>query len=324
MSTRREQLLEYYRLEAGRRLLRAGDTLAARQSGPVSPGAVAMWEGEETDDFHGTLAAIWLWSRAQLITGEPRFGRQIGAAWAFVESAWSHFVPDSLSAAASDEAAYDCAMVLRAGLATAALTHSGDWRRYGERAARLLASYLGDLEDLNARGFADPGFLAWNLADFARAMADRGLLSAVARFVDRSFSTKQAPNFAHEPSEPDDLFDFSSTNATAMLALMATEGETPFVGSWLRERVAAHFPSGFLPRATDETAWNACVAAAAGRAFVLSHDERFLASHSQVLAELARRADAAGGAPGRGPGLPGDTLGAFYYGIALDAMVVGR
>ncbi len=324
MPSRRDELLETYRSQAGHRLVQAGLTLAARQgqSGP-GRGAVAMWEGEPAEDFHGTLAAIWLWSRAQLVSGEPRFGPNIGNAWVFVEQAWSRFVPDSLNASVSEEAPFDCAMVLRAGLATHALTHSGDWRRHADRAARLLAAYIGDLDDLKARGFSDPGFLVWNLAEYARAVSDRGLLSAVARFVDRAWSTKLPPDFANEPSSQE-LFDFSSTSATSMLAMMASEGETPFIGSWLRERVAPHFPQTFTPRLMDENCWNACVAAAAGRAYVLSHDDRFFESHQAITNELILRATQSGGAPGRAPGMASETLAALFYGIALDALVVGR
>ena len=325
MSKSREELLEAYREDAARRMIEAGLTLVARQSeqGPAR-GAVAMWQGEPTEDFHGTLAAIWLWSRAQLVSGQARFGMHIGPAWGFVEKVWDRFVPESLNAEAGDEAPYDCAMVLRAGLATHAITRSGDWRRHADRAARLLAAFLGDLDKPMARGFADAGFLAWNLADYARAIGDRGLLAAVARFVDGAWSTKVAPDFEDEPSAVSELFDFSSTAATSMLAMMAAEGETPFVGSWLRERVAKRFPQRFTSRATDETCWNACVAAAAGRAYVVSHDDRFYDAHAHILEELQLRARQDGGAPARAPGLPPDTLGAFYYGLALDALVVGR
>ncbi|MDX2021702.1 MAG: hypothetical protein SF187_15780 [Deltaproteobacteria bacterium] len=325
MSLRREELLENYRETAGQCLLAAGDSLARRQfmTGPLR-GSVARWEGEDTEDFHGTLASVWLWSRAQLVSGEARFGLNVGAAWHFIEGAWDRLVPASLSEEASDEAVFDCALVLRAGLATFSLTRSGDWRRYADRAARLLAAYLGDLEDKTLRGFSDPGFAVWQLADYARATGDRGLLSAVARFVDRTWSTKVAPNFKNEPQVTDDLFDFVSTAATSTLALMAAEGETPFVGSWLRERVAPHFPATFTSRAQDENSWNACVAAAAGRAYVISHDDRYLACHQDITKELMHRAQLTGGAPGRALGFGAETLPTFFYGVALDSLVVGR
>lgn len=325
MSIRRDELLEKYRGTAGESLVAAGLSLAGRQfgRGPLR-GCVARWQGDETADFHGTLGAIWLWSRAQLVSGEARFGAHIGSAWGFVESNWDRFVPSSLSDQTSEEAVFDCAMVLRACLATHALTRSGDWRRHGDKAGRLLAAYLGDLDDKTSRAFSDPGFAVWQLADYARATAERGLLSAVARFVDRTWSTKTPPDFAGEPQLHDELFDFTSTSATSTIALMAAEGETPFIGSWLRERVAPTFPTTFLPRAQDENCWNACVAVAAGRAYVVSHDDRYFDCHNEIVAELSRRAQLTGGAPGRALGFGAETLPTFFYGLALDSLVVGR
>lgn len=325
MSIRREELLEKYRGSAGQSLLSAGDSLVSRQflRGP-NRGSVARWEGEDTADFHGTLASIWLWSRAQLVSGEARFGTHIGSAWGFIEANWDRFVPSSLSDQAGEEAVFDCAMVLRACLATHALTRSGDWRRHGDRAGRLLAAYLGDLDDKTSRAFSDPGFAVWQLADYARATSERGLLSAVARFVDRTWSTKVAPDFKGEPQLVEDLFDFSCTSATSTIALLAAEGETPFIGSWLRERVAPRFPTTFTARAQDENCWNACVAAAAGRAYVISHDDRFFDCHSEIVSELIRRAQLTGGAPGRALGFGPETLATFFYGLALDSLVVGR
>ena len=325
VATRREELLETYRSQSAHRLVQAGLTLVARQTeqGPAR-GAVALWEGEPSEDFHGTLGAIWLWSRAQLVSGQTRFGPQIGSAWGFVEKTWPRFIPESLSATASVEAAFDCAMVLRAGLATHSLTRSGDWRRHADQAARLLAAYLGNLVDLKARGFSDPGFLAWNLGESARTVADRGLLAAVSRFVDRAWSTRVVPDFVNEPTNADELFDISCTSATGVLAMIASEGETPFIGTWLRERVAARFPTAFTPRPMDENCWNACVAAAAGKAYLISHDERFFESHRAITNELILRSTQAGGAPGRSRGLPPETLAALYYGLALDSLVVGR
>jgi hypothetical protein len=300
----------------------AGDTLARRQvgRGPLR-GNVPPAEGIDDADFHGTLASIWLWSRAQLVAGEARFGFSIGNAWAFVEQHWDRYIPRALDDAANEEAPYACAMVLRAGLATHAVSHSGDWRRYAEAAARLLSGYLGELEDVTGRGFQDPGFLAWNLGEYARAVKDRGLQAAVARFVDKRLGMKLSNRFDEEPQSRGDLFDFSSTTAMRVLAVMAAEGETPFIGSWLRERIAPRIPATFVPRFSDENPWNACVAVVAGRAFLISTDERFRGAHENLIEVLLARAGELDGGIGRAPGFPSETCATFYFGLALDALV---
>jgi len=300
----------------------AGDGLVARQhrTGPLR-GNVAPYEGCGDPDFHGTLASIWLWSRAHIAAGETRYGPQIGAAWGFIESQWEAFVPRALSESAGDEAPFDCAMMLRAGLATHALVGTGDWRRFGDVAARLLAGYLSDLSDLGGRAFLDPGFLAWNLADYARVTGDRGLSARVGRFVDKAFGTRKPEPFTDEPAAKHELFDFSSTTATRIVSVIATEGETPFIGTWLRERIAKLLPEGYTPRAQDEHVWNACVAFAAGRAYLASTDEPFRVLHARIVDRLAAAAQDQRGAIGRAPGFGSETLATFYYGLALDSLL---
>lgn len=325
-----DPILKTYGAHAARHFERAAAGLALRQTaqGPW-PGNVAPWPGCADADFHGTLAAIWVWARYEALSGDKRFAGNRDVAWGFVEAGWRRFIPEAIGPDASDEAAYDCAMVLRAAVAERAL--GSGRKRLGELAAagaRVLGAHLADLDDLSGRDFQDPGFLAWNLLEYARAIEDRGLLSTGRRFVERAFGMKAPPAFAGEPDLAGYLFDFSSTTATRVLAILASEGNTPFVGAWLRERVIAAVPVGWTARRRDENCWNACAAALLGRAYVVSTDPMFLQGYRTIYTELARREAAAAGAlgrdgDGRGNGAaPGpDTLATFYYALATDALV---
>ena len=62
------------------------------------------WPGSDDLDFHGTLAAVWIWTRAEKLTGQDRFALNIAAGWSFVEKTWSHFIPTAIGPTASDEA----------------------------------------------------------------------------------------------------------------------------------------------------------------------------------------------------------------------------
>jgi hypothetical protein len=319
-TTSREEILRAWANDAARRLVRAGDVLAKRQtlSGP-DHGNVPPWPGADDLDFHGTLAAIWIWTRAQKLANDDRFALNIGNGWSFVETVWRRFIPSALGPTAADEAAYDCAMVLRAAVADRVPKDARDVAGRAETAARLLAVYLSDLDDLSGREFKDPGFLVWNLADYARAIGERGLLAGARRFVDRAFGMKAPAPFGNEPAPLDGLFDFSSTTATRVLAVLAGEGATPFVGAWLRERVAAGAPRTFMRRPMDENTWNACTATALGRAFVVSTDSTFFDAHQAIMAELDRRSG--DGGLGRQPGFAAETSATFYYALAVDALV---
>jgi hypothetical protein len=319
--------LKTYAPQAIRHLAQSGSVLSLRQTAAgVTRGNVPPWPRSEEVDFHGTLAAIWIWARHQRLSGETRFQANRAAAWAFVESHSKRFVPDAIEGAPSDEAAYDCAMVLVAHGAERSIPTEEAPRApmvsLADRAARALSVYLGGLQDLGSREFRDPGFLALALIDHARLGDDRGLLSAGRKFVDRAFGMKVPPPFGTEPAPSGGLFDFSATTATRVLAVMAAEGSTPFVGAWLRERVAAAAPAGFVPRRLDENTWNACAAWALGRAYVVSTDPVFMQSYNEIMDELERRDGDRDGGLGRDRSArEPETLPTFYYALAVDALV---
>jgi hypothetical protein len=309
---------------AGRHLGLAGAALAARQSAAGAHGGnVPPWARSDDPDFHGTLSAIWIWARHRRLTGETRFAGARAAAWAFVDAQGRRFVPEALDSAASDEAAYDCAtLLLAAGAERAVAPLDGRREALVERAARVLAAHLSELHDLSGREFKDPGFLVKALLDHARAVEDRGLASVGRKFVERAFGMKAPGPFSTEVVATGGLFDFSSTTATRVLAVLAAEGNTPFVGAWLRERVAPVVPHAFVPRPRDENTWNACAAWALGQAYVVSTDEAFMESYTAILDELERRdGDRDGALPRDRTIHDAETPATFYYALAVDALV---
>src|SRR5664279_2862904 len=98
--------LKTYTPQAISHLARSGAGLAARQmvSGPAA-GNVPTWSESQDLDFHGTLAAIWIWARHQQLSGEAHFAAHRAAGWTFVESTARRFIPDAIGSASSDEAA---------------------------------------------------------------------------------------------------------------------------------------------------------------------------------------------------------------------------
>jgi hypothetical protein len=320
----REEQLRAYAGSTLQKLLHAGETLAGRQStSGAQRGNVPPWPGSEDADLHGTLQAAWVWSRAMALGETQAYAANVNAAWTFVRGIWPRLVPSALGSSSGDESPYDCAMVLRAALGDKEGTARAEAKPLCDAAARLLGAYLTDLEDLGGRDFADPGFLVWNLAEYARASNDRGLLATARRFVDRAFGMKTPPPFESEHATTEGLFDFSSTTATRVLAILAAEGATPFTGAWLRERVGPSAPAAFVERPMDENSWNACVAVALGRAFVVSTDPVFLRAHQVLVGELDARAGALSGALGRQAGFEDETTPTFYYAMALDSLLKG-
>ena len=248
----------------------------ARRPRAATRGPFPPWPGATEPDFHATLAAVWIWARHQRLSRIEKFAAARQSAWTFLIEAAPRFIPAVIDPAAGDEAAFDCAMLLWAVAAEQPLGRLDAARQaLAARAARVLSAHLGALEDLSGREFRDPGFLVLAVLEYARTFDDRGLLAAGQKFVDRAFGMRPPGPVAREPEAAGGLFDFSSTTATRILAVMTAEGSTPFVGAWLRERIAATVPSGFTPRRLDENAWNASVAWALGRAYAVSTDPAF-------------------------------------------------
>ncbi|HVZ71660.1 MAG TPA: hypothetical protein VHJ20_04735 [Polyangia bacterium] len=321
--------LKNYAAQAGRHLGLSGATLAARQAAASQAaegsarGNVPPWPRADDVDFHGTLGAVWIWARHHLLTGDARFAANRASAWAFVEAQGRKFIPEALDSLASDEGAYDCAVLLMAYAAERAVGAIDSRKQIlVDRAARVLAAYLAELHDLSGREFKDPGFLAKALVDHARLVEDRGLSAVGRKFVERAFGMKAPPPFSTEVETQGGLFDFSSTTATRVLAVIAAEGPTPFVGAWLRERVAPLVPPAFVARRREENTWNACAAWALGQAYVVATDPTFLQAYTEIVDELERRdGDRDGALPRDRTVHDGETSATFYYALAVDALV---
>ena len=196
------------------------------------------------------------------------------AAWEFLRGAAPRFIPDAIDSATDDEAAFDCAMVLLgrrrgAGARDGGRAPAGGRRSRGPRAVDAPRC---SRRSVGARVPRSRGSWRWRSSSTRGRSTIGGSLASGRKFVERAFGMKAPAPFAAEPAPLGGLFDFSSTTATRVLAVIAAEGNTPFVGAWLRERIAAGAPRAFTPRRLDENSWNACVAWALGRG--LRHRDR--------------------------------------------------
>ena len=302
-------------------LARAGRKLELHQIEAIGPlrGNVSPWESREAEDFHGTLMAIWLWARHQTLSGQRRFADSREQAWRFVLEAGVRHLPESISEG-DYEAPFDCACLLRAALADRPAGTEEARQAMADLAAGVLCAYVSSLPDAAGREFRDPGFLIWSLAEWSRATEDERGQKAAAAFAERHFGTKAQPPEA-EPSPAGAMFDFLSTSATRALAVVAAQGETPFLGLWLRERVLPVFPRCFVPRVHDEHPWNASVAWLLGTGYTLTHEPGFLEAYFDVLDELARRDHDGDAALGRDPSFPeAETLPTWAWAVAMDSL----
>ena len=145
--------LKTYAPQAVRHLAAAGNVLAGRQEkAGALRGNVPPWPGSDDADFHGTLAAVWIWARHQRLSGSTALRGRARAAWGFVGTSAPRFVPDAIDSAAGDEAAYDCALVAAGGGRRARARPRRRARQaLADRAARVLSITSAPSEICRAR-----------------------------------------------------------------------------------------------------------------------------------------------------------------------------
>jgi len=302
-------------------LERAGGALERRQieAAGALRGSVSPTDGGDQDDFVGTLMAVWVWARHQTLSGQSRFEASREAAWRYVREAGVARLPEQLEV--GDVAApFAAACLLRAALADREAGSEVARQAIADLACQALHGYLGGLERGPGRGAADAGFWVMSLADYARASDEERALRAAVEYADRHFGLRTPPEPMAEPqgTAPRDFF---STAATQVLAQIATQGETPFLGAWLRERVLPVLPAAFVPRARDEHAWNASLAWLLGAGYTMTHEVRFLDGYFAILKVLSARDTDGDGALGVDAGSPSfETLATWAWATAMDAV----
>ena len=255
-------------------------------------GTCPPWPGSDDVDFHGTLAAIWIWARHQRLSGANRYQGARSAAWTFVETNAKRFIPD----AHRQRRRRRDRVRLRDGPDGAARP-SGAWaaptakrQAIADRAARVLANHLGALEILGGREFSDPGFLALR----ARRVRARRRRSGPAG---RRAQVRR-PRFRHEGA--DDVRGRAGGGAAACSISRRRRRRGSWRSSRRKGRRRSSAPGcasgsrracrpGSLPRRLDENTWNACAAWALGRAYVVSTDPVFMQAYSDTMDELERR-----------------------------------
>jgi len=106
-----------------------------------------------------------------------------------------------------------------------------------DAAARVLAGLLGALHDLSGREFKDPGFLGRPCSS-TRAPSRIGACWRRAQVRRARLSDETAARLRSRSRPRQRPVRFSSTTGQHGCCRHRAEGATPFVGAWLRERVA--------------------------------------------------------------------------------------
>jgi len=259
-------------------------------------GSVCPWEIGALDtygfaileDFHDTLEAIWVWSYYTKISENLVYEPNIHMAWEYVTANYPRFVPPSKD----DEGLYDCSWLVLTGTFYEKVFADKSYHKLIEIAGDRLARYLSSNCSTRGREYHDPFWMAACLASTAQTFGCPRWLEAAKEFVRTHLIQKQTP-FTNAEKEPRHKgpggHDFFSSNANKALALLSSFRSEPEVIAGVTSKFLDAAPKGFVKRHRDENAWNANMAAALGRSYLLTGEEEFLDRYFSIMNELKKR-----------------------------------
>jgi len=292
-------------------------------------GCVCPWEiGETTDegaypiveDFHDTLEAIWVWSMFTKVSGDQSFKLNADLAWKYIINNWNRFIGEK----GKDKGLYDCSYVLFSGPLVQSI-FDGNVMNHILKAGNRLAEYLKGLQSTDGREYYDPFWMAYCLERAARKLNQKPWSSIAEAFVNRTVVEKETP-FTRIEKEPSHKgpggHDFFSKNANMALALTSCFGREKGAEQILLTEFLQRIPNGFVHRHVDENAWNAHLATALGKSYVLTGNQEFLSRYFAVMDELARRDLGAHAALPRSPSFGRrESWVTFFYSHAYTSII---
>lgn len=261
-------------------------------------GCVCPWEiGESADegafpiieDFHDTLEAIWAWSYYTQVSHEQVFKLNVEWAWEYIGKNWNRFIGKE---EAENKSTYDCSHVLHSGILYTKVFNNNEYERLLMKAGDRLENYLGKLKSTEGREYNDPFWMAYCLSLAARALQQKKWLKSAEAFVKKTIVDEENP-FSRIENEPTNIgpsgHDFFSKNANQALALMSCLNQQSIAKKIILEKFLPFLPRKFVSRHADENAWNAHLASAIGKSYVLTGNPQFLVSYFAIMKRLETR-----------------------------------
>jgi len=241
-----------------------------------------------TEDFHDTLEAIWVWSYYTKISKDFAYKSNIKTAWKYVTANFPHFIPTS----DEDEGLYDCAWLALTGSTYEKIFSDRSYRGWIDIAGDRLSYYISKLHSIRGREYYDPFWMTACLASAALSLKHIEWLKVAQDFVRRNIIKNQTP-FSTVKKEARHIgpggHDFFSNNANRALALLSCFPFKAIATKILVNKFLPFTPKNFVKRHADENVWNANVATALGKSYLLTGEEEFLRRYFSIMDELEKR-----------------------------------
>ena len=262
----------------------------------ILQGSVCPWEigvGETSgftilEDFHDTLEAMWVWCYYTKISKKVNYKPNIKMGWNYVTANFERFIPPHKE----NEGLYDCSQIILGSSLYEKVFSDKSYHKWLEIAGNRLAHYLSKIQSAQERGYLDPWWMATCLASAAQILDQREWLEVAKNLVKRGVIEKETP-FSRVEKEPPHRgagdHDFFSHNANKVLALLSCFPRKAIVKEILVRKFLPLAPRRFVKRHVDANPWNANVAAALGRSYLLTGEDKFLQRYFLIMDELRKR-----------------------------------
>jgi hypothetical protein len=260
-------------------------------------GCVCPWEiGESADegafpileDFHDTLEAIWVWSYYTKVSRKQTFKSNIEWAWRYVTENWKRFIKEEKT----NGSLYDCSFVLFSGIFYEKVFNDNKYEKLIMHAGAHLEKFLRKLKSTKGREYHDPFWMTYCLGLAAKQLKQEKWFRTAKTFVKNKivFAKKSFSNVESEPRHKGPgNHDFFCKNANKALALIICLDQEEVTKEILLKEFLPCLPKNFVSRHVDENAWNAHLATAIGKSYVLTGNMEFLYRYFAIIDKLKVR-----------------------------------
>ncbi|MEM3699552.1 MAG: hypothetical protein QXL57_01625 [Candidatus Bathyarchaeia archaeon] len=292
-------------------------------------GCICPWEiGEFADegafpileDFHDTLEAIWVWSYYTEVSRKQTFKPNITWAWEYITENWKRFIKEEKT----DGGLYDCSFLLFSGAFYEKVFSDNKYEELIIKAGNHLEKYLEKLESTKGREYHDPFWMTFCLGLVAKQLKQGKWFRTAETFVKNKIVSTEKPfsNIEREPRHKGPgNHDFFCKNANKALALIVCLDQEELTKQILLKEFLPCLPKNFVSRHVDENAWNAHLATAIGKAYLLTGNTDFLKRYFAIMDELKVRDVQKSAALPRSPSfLRRESWATFFYAHAYASV----
>jgi hypothetical protein len=261
---------------------------------PWEIGVADTWGVTILEDFHDTIEAIWVWCYYTRVSKKDTYKPHIEIAWNYVATNFERFVPFGRQ----NEGLYDCSQLLLCGSLYEGIFGDIGYHELIETAGNRLTDYFLRINSPK-KAYSDwmrescwAWWMAYCLGSAAQSLGNNEWSEAARTFVGRTVIEEEEP-FCYIEKEPRHKgpgnHECFSCNANKVLALLSCYPSDKVAKDIIVDKFLPMIPKRFVKREVDENAWNANVATALGKSYLISHAENFLLSYFALMDELKNR-----------------------------------